>query len=143
MQPGTMPMKNRTRSLRLYIDTLALKTTINNAHRLTDPPRNAPTGFLAGGTEPKFGAASWHTTRVVEIRRVGARWGAALARENERETSLEAMVDERVVVTPCGHRTCCARLGEDRLWALNVRPRLVRDSSDGRLKDVQFSESES
>ena len=48
---------------------------------------------MAGGTEPKFGVVSSRTTRVVERRRRGTRCGTVLGRENEREASLEAMVE--------------------------------------------------
>ena len=53
---------------------------------------------MAGGTEPKFGVVSSRTTRVVERRRRGTRCGTVLGRENEREASLEAMVEGMGVV---------------------------------------------
>ena len=61
----------------------------------THPPRNAPTGFFAGGTEPRFGAdASWRTTLVVEIRRRDECIRAAEANERAavREVAILVMV---------------------------------------------------
>lgn len=93
MQPGTMPRRTQTRTLRHYTDAyISIHDYTEQSTQLTDPPRNAPTGLGAGGTDPKLGVVSWRTTRVVESRRFGNRCGAALARENEREASLGAMV---------------------------------------------------
>ena len=88
-----MPRRTQTRTLRHYTDAyISIHDYTEQSTQLTDPPRNAPTGLGAGGTDPKLGVVSWRTTRVVESRRFGNRCGAALARENEREASLEAMV---------------------------------------------------
>ena len=68
----------------------------------TYPPRNAPTGFLGGGTVPMLGvagaAASERTTRVVERALLESAEEAGRAEAASRRTAVD------MVVIVCGGR---------------------------------------
>ena len=73
---------------------------------VTHPPRNAPTGFLGGGTEPMLGvagAAFERTTREVERALLDSAEDAGRAEAASRRTGRDMVVESELSVV-CGGR---------------------------------------
>ena len=94
----------------------------------TYPPRNAPTGFLGGGTVPMLGvagaAASERTTRVVERALLESAEEAGRAEAASRRTAVD------MVVMMVGRKKRAARdcetLGGGRVSGERSRPQRRR-----------------